>query len=62
MSLFSRVLVLLHYLVNIHSMSLFVSVGALARLQADVVGGPNPYKDVRFQEEYYKGKLGGHIE
>ncbi|EER12189.1 map kinase phosphatase, putative [Perkinsus marinus ATCC 50983] len=35
---------------------------ALARLQADVVGGPNPYKDVRFQEEYYKGKLGGHIE
>ncbi|KAF4698505.1 hypothetical protein FOZ62_031550, partial [Perkinsus olseni] len=34
---------------------------ALARLQADVVGGPNPYKDVRFQEECYKEKLGDNI-
>ncbi|KAF4674874.1 Dual specificity protein phosphatase 26 [Perkinsus olseni] len=35
---------------------------ALARLQADVVGGPNPYKDVRFQEECYKEKLDDNIE
>ncbi|KAF4677131.1 hypothetical protein FOL47_003319 [Perkinsus chesapeaki] len=35
---------------------------ALARLQADVIGGSNPYKGIRFDGGCYREKLGAYVE